>query len=160
MLQNHIDNLLLEESKCDMEFNPSECQVVRMTTSRNPINYLYHQHGQVLEDVTSAMYMGVDISSVILALGQVLQRCWKNWLVIPPNSVCSIVSYTDLWQFLFLNISSPTPVCPALLPLIGVSPSPRLSRLLHFFLLPLTIVQWNALPEWWCACQLLVRSRK
>ena len=36
-----------------------------MTTSRNPINYLYHLHGQVLDVVTSARYLGVDISSVL-----------------------------------------------------------------------------------------------
>ena len=36
-----------------------------MTTSRNPINYMYHLHGQVLEVVASAMYLGVDISSVL-----------------------------------------------------------------------------------------------
>ena len=48
-----------------MEFNPSKCQVVRVTTSRNPINYLYHLHGQVLDVVTSARYLGVDTSSVL-----------------------------------------------------------------------------------------------
>ena len=48
-----------------MEFNPSKCQVVRVTTSRNPINYMYHLHEQVLEVVTSARYLGVEISSVL-----------------------------------------------------------------------------------------------
>ena len=46
-----------------MEFNPSKCQVVRVTTSRKHINVTYTLHGQVLEVVTSAMYLGVDISS-------------------------------------------------------------------------------------------------
>ena len=44
-------------------FNPSKCQVVRVTASRRPINTLYYVHGQVLEAVTSARYLGVDISS-------------------------------------------------------------------------------------------------
>ena len=36
-----------------------------MTSSRNPINYLHHLHGLVLEVVTSARYLGVDISNVL-----------------------------------------------------------------------------------------------
>lgn len=46
-----------------MEFNPSKCQVVRVTTARKVINTVYTLHGQVLEVVTSAKYLGVDISS-------------------------------------------------------------------------------------------------
>ena len=65
VLQNDLDTLSVWESRWDMEFNPSKCQVVRVTTSRNPINYLYHVHGQVLEVVASARYLGVDISSVL-----------------------------------------------------------------------------------------------
>ena len=47
-----------------MEFNPSKCQVVRVTSSRNPFNFSYTLHGQVLEIVTSAKYLGVDISCI------------------------------------------------------------------------------------------------
>ena len=65
VLQNDLDTLSVWESRWDMEFNPSKCQVVRVTTSRNPINYLYHLHGQVLEVVTSARYLKVDTSSVL-----------------------------------------------------------------------------------------------
>ena len=65
MLQNDLDTLSVWVSRWDIEFNPSKCQVVRVTTSRNPINYLYHLHGQVLEVVASARYLGVDISSVL-----------------------------------------------------------------------------------------------
>ena len=46
-----------------MEFNPSKCQVIRVTTSRTPFNTEYILHSQVLEVVTSASYLGVDISS-------------------------------------------------------------------------------------------------
>ena len=63
VLQNDIDSLSIWESRWDMEFNPSKCQVVRVTSSRRPVNTLYSLHGQVLEVVTSARYLGVDISS-------------------------------------------------------------------------------------------------
>ena len=46
-----------------MEFNPSKCQVVQVTGSRKPINCIYRLHGHVLETVTSAKYLGVDVSS-------------------------------------------------------------------------------------------------
>ena len=49
------------ESQWDMEFNPSKCQVVRVTTARKEITTVYRLHGQVLEFVTSAKYLGVDI---------------------------------------------------------------------------------------------------
>ena len=63
VLQNDLDKLSLWESQWDMEFNPSKCQVVRVTTARKAINTVYTLHGQILEVVTSAKYFGVDISS-------------------------------------------------------------------------------------------------
>ena len=63
VLQNDLDSLSSWESRWDMEFKLRKCQVVRVTTSRRPINTLYYLHGQVLEAVTSARYLGVDISS-------------------------------------------------------------------------------------------------
>ena len=58
MLQNDLDKLSLWESQWDMEFNPSKCQVVRVTTVRKAINTVYTLHGQILEVVTSARYLG------------------------------------------------------------------------------------------------------
>ena len=63
VLQNDLDKLSLWESQWDMEFNPSKCQVVRVTTARKAINTVYTLHGQILEVVTSTKYLGVDISS-------------------------------------------------------------------------------------------------
>ena len=60
-----IDSNVLHEweKKWDMEFNPSKCQVLHITRSRNPIRYNYTMHGQTLESVENARYLGVDISS-------------------------------------------------------------------------------------------------
>ena len=47
-----------------MEFNPSKCQVVHVTGTKGPVKKTnYVLHGQILESVTSARYLGVDISS-------------------------------------------------------------------------------------------------
>ena len=62
VLQNYLDRLSMLESQWDMEFNPSKCQVVRVTTARKAINTVYRLHGQVLDVVSSAKYLGVDIS--------------------------------------------------------------------------------------------------
>ena len=64
LLQNGLDRLFVWEDRWGMEFNPSKCQVVRVTFSRNPFNFPYTLHGQVLEVVTSAKYLGVDISCI------------------------------------------------------------------------------------------------
>ena len=63
VLQKDLDKLSLWESQSDMEFNPSKCQVVRVTTARKAINRVYTLHGQIQEVVTSAKNLGVDISS-------------------------------------------------------------------------------------------------
>ena len=60
--QNDMDRHSVLEDRWDMEFDPSECHVVRMTTSSIFIKTVYSLHGQVLEVVTSAKYFGVDIS--------------------------------------------------------------------------------------------------
>ena len=64
-LQKDLDTLSVWESKWDMQFNPSKCQVVQVTGSKSPFKSEYILHGQVLETVTCARYLGVDISSNI-----------------------------------------------------------------------------------------------
>ena len=46
-----------------MEFNPGKCQVIQVTRARRPIPSVYHLHGQVLEVVDHAKYLGVNISA-------------------------------------------------------------------------------------------------
>ena len=62
-LQQDLDHLQVWEREWDMEFNPSKCQVVRVSRARRPIPSVYHLHGQVLEVVDHAKYLGVDISA-------------------------------------------------------------------------------------------------
>ena len=62
-LQNDLDILQEWEQEWDMEFNPSKVQVVHITRSRRPINTSYSMHGQVLDSVDNAGYLGVDITS-------------------------------------------------------------------------------------------------
>ena len=62
VLQTNLDRLIVMGSRWEMEFNPSKCQVVRVTTARKVINTVYTLHCQILEVVTCKV-LGVDISS-------------------------------------------------------------------------------------------------
>ena len=59
-LQADLDTLQEWESTWDMEFNPSKCQVLHITRSRQPLQSQYTLHGQFLESVDSAKYLGVN----------------------------------------------------------------------------------------------------
>ena len=61
-LQNDLDILSEWETRWDMEFNPSMCQVVHVSGSKRPVKRDCILHGQVLEYVTCAKYLGFDIS--------------------------------------------------------------------------------------------------
>ena len=57
-LQKNLDRVQKREARWDMAFNPSRCQVVRVTASRTPLQTQYILHGQVLEAFSSARYLG------------------------------------------------------------------------------------------------------
>ena len=46
----------------DMDFNPSKSRVLHISKSRHPAQHIYMLHGQVLEAMDHAKYLGVDIS--------------------------------------------------------------------------------------------------
>lgn len=62
ILQADLDKLEIWERTWDMEFNPSKCQVLHINRSKQPIHSRYTLHGQTLESVDSAKYLGVHIS--------------------------------------------------------------------------------------------------
>ena len=61
-LQAVLDTLQERELTWDVEFNPGKCQVMHITKSRVPFQSQYTLHGQTLESVDSAKYLGVTIS--------------------------------------------------------------------------------------------------
>ena len=46
-----------------MEFHPSKCEVIRITKSSNPITRDYFQHGHRLQVVSSAKYLGINMTN-------------------------------------------------------------------------------------------------
>ena len=45
-----------------MEFHPQKCQAIYVSRSRNPLHHQYILHGQFLESVPSAKYLGITIT--------------------------------------------------------------------------------------------------
>ena len=76
-LQKDLNVLQDWEKEWDTEFNPSKCQVVHITRSKRPIQTSSSMHGQVLEAVKSARYLGVDIASD-LKFTQLINRITAN----------------------------------------------------------------------------------
>ena len=68
VLQTDLDRLSMCEQQWVMEFNPSECQVVRVTTARDIINTVNILYGQVLDVLTSAMYLGLIYLQPLIGL--------------------------------------------------------------------------------------------
>ena len=62
-LQKDLDALQDWEAKWLMRFNASKCQVLQITNKRKPIPATYTIHGQVLEVVDSAKYLGVHLDT-------------------------------------------------------------------------------------------------
>ena len=63
ILQADLNVLQEWEKAWDMEFNPSKCQVLHISRSSRSIKHPYTMHGQVLDSIDHARYLGVDISS-------------------------------------------------------------------------------------------------
>ena len=61
-LQNDLDTLQTWERTWDMEFNPGICQVLHISRANQPIQSQYTLHGEILESVDCARYLGVSIS--------------------------------------------------------------------------------------------------
>ena len=62
-LQQNLIKLEHWEKTWEMHFNPSKCQVMHICKSPNLIKTQYVLHGQVLEAVEHAKYLGLDIGN-------------------------------------------------------------------------------------------------
>jgi hypothetical protein len=62
-LQKDLDALQEWERRWLMRFNATKCQVLQVTNKRHPLPAAYTVHGEVLEVVSSAKYLGVHLDS-------------------------------------------------------------------------------------------------
>ena len=62
-LQEDLKNLEKWEEEWQMEFHPAKCNVLRLTRKKTKTVFPYTLHGHALEEVASAKYLGITISS-------------------------------------------------------------------------------------------------
>ena len=61
-LQQDLHKLETWGKDWEMERNPSKCHILHISRARTPIRHQYVLHGQVLETVDYAKYLGLEIS--------------------------------------------------------------------------------------------------
>ena len=63
LLQEDLDKLQVWEKEWQMSFNPTKCEVIRITKKRNPIQSTYQIHGHDLTVTKAGKYLGITISN-------------------------------------------------------------------------------------------------
>ncbi|CAB3983232.1 Hypothetical predicted protein, partial [Paramuricea clavata] len=61
-LQNDLIKLEQWQLKWQMEFNPTKCKVIRISTKKSERNEIYMFCGKQLEQVTSILYLGLTVT--------------------------------------------------------------------------------------------------
>ena len=62
LLQEDSDRLGEWSFKRDMEFNPSKCTIIHVTSSKTAIPSQYTLYGETLESISSSKYLGMTIN--------------------------------------------------------------------------------------------------
>ena len=62
-MQRDLDSLVEWSNKWGMKFNAKKCESIRMCRKRNPLTRMYTISGQILQEVSSARYLGVNITN-------------------------------------------------------------------------------------------------
>ena len=90
-LQRDLERLQQWEAQWDMEFNPGKCQVLHITRARTTIQTPYTMHNQVLESISSARYLGVDLSVNLnfnTHINRITSNANKSLGFLKPNIRC------------------------------------------------------------------------
>ena len=61
VLQEDLHSLTTWEEKWSMEFHPQKCSTLRVSRKRHKVAPAYELHGQILENVHTTKYLGVNI---------------------------------------------------------------------------------------------------
>ena len=95
-LQDDLDNLQKWKRDWGMTFNPSKCEVIRITRRRNSIHANYNIHGQQLSIVESGKYLNVNISKGLSWNSHVAQYCnHQKSLQLPPSQSGQLPSKSE-----------------------------------------------------------------
>ena len=84
MLQDDLASLESWEATCQMAFNPSKCEVLRVTNKKKLVDALYTIHGTTLCTADAAKYLGVTIHGSL---------SWKAHINIITNKANSTLGF-------------------------------------------------------------------
>ena len=76
-LQRDLDKLSQWEQIWKMAFHPDKYNVLTISRYKTPVKFKYYLHGNVLESVDKAKYMGVTISEDLKWEGHINNICGK-----------------------------------------------------------------------------------
>ena len=93
ILQQDLDQLQVWEKTWQMQFNASKCHVLSVSKKKETTRTSYSIHGEILQNVDSAKYLGIEISKDL---------SWKKHI----NSITNKANKTS--AFLYRNLRS----CP------------------------------------------------
>ena len=76
-LQKDLNKLVVWEQKWSMEFHPEKCKLLRITNKRKIIDTCYQIHGQEIEKVDKAKYLGLTLQKDLLWNTHISNICAK-----------------------------------------------------------------------------------
>lgn len=95
ILKHDLTKLQEWEALWQMEFNTSKCHVLSITNRKKPIKASYHLHGEQLQQVNSAKYLGVELSNnlkwdkhianIIAKANKSSTFLWRSLKACPPR---------------------------------------------------------------------------
>ena len=60
-MQRDLDALMDWGSTWGMKFNAKKCNIMRVSRSRKPLQYFYSLGSEILQEVSDAKYLGIQI---------------------------------------------------------------------------------------------------
>ena len=98
-LQEDLDKLASWEQAWMMSFHPEKCNVLTVSRKRNIIKRDYILHGHQQEQVTSAKYLGVTISSDLRWNVHIANICKRanSSTELPQVRVITVFTVFRLW---------------------------------------------------------------
>ena len=102
-LQEDLDKLASWEQAWMMSFHPEKCNVLTVSRKRNIIKRDYILHGHQQEQVTSAKYLGVTISSDLRWNVHIANICKRanSSTELPQVRVITVFTVFRLWTDFF-----------------------------------------------------------
>ena len=84
-MQRDLDALMDWGSTWGMKFNAKKCNIMRVSSSRKPLQHFYSLGNEVLQEVSDAKYLGIQIDW--RQCGNSLALCYFAVVIELPDSL-------------------------------------------------------------------------